>query len=90
MQPGTPPKPEGMTAMGVIDTMGHPEAQESGLSHCKGIEATPMGHPWETPSQGGTDALTLGSVRPYWHEPQPVPVRGTVTAVAETGSVLQV
>ena len=67
-----------------------PEAQENWLSHCKGSEATPMGHPWETPSQGGTDALTLGSVRPYWHEPQPVPVRGTVSAVAETGSVLQV
>ena len=92
LRPTGSEKPEGMTAMGVIDTMGHPEAQEDReqSGHMGGYEAAPMGHPGETPSPGVTAHLTLGSVRPYRHEPQLVPVRGSVTAVAETGSVLQV
>ena len=71
---------------------GTPQAQEEreSSSHMGGIEAIPMDHPWETPSRGGSAHLTVGSVRPYRHETQPVPVRGSVTAVAETGSVLQV
>ena len=47
-----------------------------------------MGHPGETPSLGVTAHLTLVSVRPYRHEPQPVPVRGTVTVVAETSGLM--
>ena len=32
--------------------------------------------------------MILGSVRPDRHEPQPVPVRGTVTVVAETSGLM--
>ena len=91
LRPTGSEKPEGMTAMGVIDTMGHPEAQEDReqSGHMGGYEAAPMGHPGETPSPGVTAHLTLGSVRPYRHEPQRVPARGSEIAVAETESVLQ-
>ena len=53
--------PEGMTAMVVGDTMGHPEAQEDReqSGHMGGYEAAPMGHPGETPSPGVTAHLTL-------------------------------
>ena len=91
LRPTGSEKPEGMTAMGVVDTMGHPEAQEDReqSGHMGGYEAAPMGHPGETPSPGVTAHLTLGSVRPCRHEPQRVPVRGSGIAVAETESVLQ-
>ena len=72
---------------------GTPQAQEERESSGQmgGIEAVPTGcHPGETPSPGGSARLTLVSVRPDRHDTQLVPVRGSVTAVAETGSVLQV
>ena len=91
LRPTGSEKPEGMTTMAVGDTMGHPEAQEDKeqSGHMGGYEAAPMGHLGETPSPGVTAHLTLGSVRPYRHEPQRVPARGSEIAVAETESVLQ-
>ena len=90
LRPAGSEKPEGMTAMGVVDTMGHPEAQEDReqSGHMGGYEAAPMGHPGETPSPGVTAHLTSVSVRPYRHEPQLVPVRGSVTVVAETSGLM--
>ena len=91
LRPTGSEKPEGMTAMGVVDTMGHPEAQEDReqSGHMGGYEAAPMGHPGETPSPGVTAHLTLGSVRPYRHEPQRVPVRGSDNVVAETSGLME-
>ena len=89
-----PPRPS-ERPHGEIAPEGHAAAQEEALlprassSSMDGYEAAPMGHPGETPSLGVTVHSTLGSVRPYWHEPQRVPVRGSGIAVAETESVLQ-
>ena len=91
LRPTGSEKPEGMTAMGVIDTMGHPEAQEyreqSGYMGRNTV--VPIGcHPGST-SPGVSSRVTLVSVRPDWHDTQLVPARGSDIAVAETERVLQ-
>ena len=82
--------PEGMTAMGVVDTMGHPEAQEDReqSGHMGGYEVAPMGHPGETPSPGVTAHLTSVSVRPYRHDTQLVPARGSDNVAAEASGLM--
>ena len=79
-------KPEGLTTMEGIATMGHPEAQEEGLVSCI-VRGDPDGSPLDTPVQGRGIQLTLGTVSPDWQSPQPVTRKGTVTATAEVDGV---
>ena len=51
MQPVASDKPEGLTTMEGIATMGHPEAQEEGLVSCI-TRGDPDGSPLDTPVRG--------------------------------------
>ena len=86
MQPVASDKPEGLTTMEGIATMGHPEAQEEGLVSCI-TRGDPDGSPLDTPVQGRGIQLTLGTVSPDWQSPQPVTRKGIVTATAEVDGV---
>ena len=85
-----PPRPSERPPGEIAPEEGTPQAQEDRASsgHMGGYEAAPMGHPGETPSPGVTAHLTLVSVRPYRHDTQLVPARGSDNVAAEASGLM--